>query len=73
MPSKFIAVSVDGVVQIHALSDDGIYATLCGLDGEDDSVGQETVPLPAGAKINCEGCKGIIRMARKYKESDLAK
>lgn len=69
--SRYIAVMSDGVVEVHATGD-GNYATLCGLDGYDDSVGQKVVPLDIGARITCQHCIQIILTAKKYGRRDFA-
>jgi hypothetical protein len=69
----YVAVSQDGEIEIHAAPcAAGDYATLCGMDGEDDSVGQEPAPLPRGARIDCAHCIDTIRHSRTFRESDFA-
>ena len=63
----YAAIEFDGVVEIHATDVTGVYATLCGLDGDDLVTGQKTVPLPKKPKINCKTCIAIIRHAKGYK------
>ena len=76
MTSRFVAVEQDGVVEIHASGADasGDYATLCGVDGNDDGAGvnQRPADLPPGAKINCPQCKQLILAARKFSRRDFA-
>jgi hypothetical protein len=69
--SKFIAIAYEGVVSIHAATTFGSYATLCALDGNDDSVGQTPAVLPANPKIDCKDCINIIDHAHKYKAKDI--
>jgi len=63
----FAAIEVEGVVDIHATDVTGVYATLCGLDGDDPTAGQKTVKLPKNPRITCETCLAIIRHAKEYK------
>jgi hypothetical protein len=72
MTRGYIAVEQDGVVEVHASGVIGDYATLCGMDGDDLSVGQRPAPLQIGARINCQHCILIIRTAKKYRERDFA-
>lgn len=70
----YVAVAQDGVINVHA-SGTGIgsdYATLCGMDGDDPSIGQRPAALQVGAKIDCQQCIDIIRAAKKYRERDFA-
>ena len=70
--SKYVAIEIDGELTIHAHDTTGNYATLCGVDGDDDhcAVGQKTVSLPRGRKINCKQCKGLFDAVKKYRQSD---
>jgi len=74
---KYVAVFCaedgdEGEVRIHLPDASGCYATLCGLDGNDPAVGQRLVDLPNGAKVNCQQCKAIWAVAKKYKASDFS-
>ena len=71
--SRFIAIKCDGLTEVHA---DGRglgigFATLCGLDGADPDIGQETVPTPKRPLIDCEHCRAIIVEARRWRTRDL--
>lgn len=76
MSAKIVGVESDGVVEWHIPGVGGPdYATLCGLDGDDSTVGQRLVDhVPRGAKIDCEQCCTIWRGLRalKLRESDFA-
>jgi hypothetical protein len=77
MSNKIIGVESDGVIEWHAPGVAGPdYATLCGLDGNDDAVGQRPVDIkpPRGTKIDCHECKRIWAGVRdlKLRESDFA-
>lgn len=75
-PSRFIAISIDGVVSVHAVGvAHGNYATLCGLDGDDRHpfVQQRPAALPKRAKIDCPACQEVILAARNYNSLDFAK
>jgi hypothetical protein len=69
-----VAVSVDGEVEVHAKNDGGPsdHATLCGIDGEDSTVGQRLEPLPPGAKIDCAECHQLWMAWHKFKPEDFA-
>lgn len=72
MSNKIPCIEIDGKLTTHMGSADGDYATLCGLDGDDQNwhVNQIPVETPIGAKINCVQCWDIFNTARKYKYSD---
>jgi len=63
----YAAIEFEGVVEIHATDVTGNYATLCGLDGDDLTIGQKTVELPKNPRITCKTCLAIIRHAKRYK------
>lgn len=72
--TRFIAISQDGLLEVHA-DGHGLgfgYATLCGLDGADDVIGQLPADLPKRPKINCEQCRALIVEARRWTKRDLA-
>lgn len=56
--SDLIAIKRYGEIEIHFVHPTGNYASLCGMDGNDDSpsVDQVTVDLPSNAKVNCSEC-----------------
>jgi hypothetical protein len=64
-----IAVRTDGRVEVHAKGI-GDYATLCGLDGNDSSVGQEPAALPPGAKIDCAQCRQLWDAWQTFQRAD---
>ena len=67
---RFVAIAIDGEVGVHAVGD-GNYASLCGLDGTDDGVGQQTAALPLGTtKIDCPQCQALWRACRRYRAAD---
>lgn len=70
--SRFVAIECNGELAIHIPDAIGTYATLCGLDGDDDDeiVQQKTIDLPPRAKINCNECKRIFDMAKQYTKRD---
>lgn len=68
--ATMIIIEERGKCQIHATSYNQNYATLCGLDGDDDdpAVAQITIGIaPTGSKINCRECIDIIIHASTYK------
>jgi len=69
--SRFVAVEIDGGVEIHLPAGAaGAYLTLCGLDGDDLDVGQQPADVPRGAKVNCDTCRDIWATARRFRASD---
>lgn len=67
MSEKYIAISDNGEVDVHATSSDGSYSSLCGLDEHDPGIGLETVPLPKNPKVTCPQCIATIRRAKQYR------
>ena len=67
-----VAIEIEGDLTVHIPGASGNYATLCGLDGNDDheDVQQRTVELPSGSKINCKDCKAIWLVAKGYQSND---
>ena len=61
-----VAVEQDGHVVVHIPGVIGDYATLCGLDGTDEDVGQKTVevPLRGRARIDCSDCHRIWKQCK---------
>lgn len=71
--SKFVTIICEGESRVHAKGvGSGNYATICGMDGSDPGVQQETVPTVRGARIDCPECAQIIRTARQYTERNIA-
>lgn len=70
--STKVTIKHEGKTQVHMSDATGNYATMCGLDGNDDdpSVDQFTVPTKAGAKIDCPECFAIWQTSKGYKTSD---
>lgn len=60
---KFIAVAADGVTEVHAAGD-GVYATLCGIDGDDRE--QSIVGLPDDPRIDCPQCRAKWQAWRRF-------
>lgn len=69
--SGYIAIECDGVVQVHANTDElGFpYATFCGLAGNDPPH-QKPAALCIGDRINCPQCYALIFAAKKYRPKD---
>ena len=67
-----VALRVEGKTEIHAVDTNGNYATLCGVDGDDDLLEQESIDLPKRAAITCETCYSIYRLARELRASDFS-
>jgi hypothetical protein len=74
MNKNIIAVRRYEEVQIHFRDRTGNYATLCGLDGDDDdcTVDQETLELSKGAKVNCPECINTFYFVRSLSASNIA-
>ena len=73
--NKFVRVIVDGEVKVHAVDPTGNYATLCGLDGDDNHPAcmQKVIRHLERGKIDCSACRVILRHAWKYSEKDLVR
>lgn len=57
---KIIGVKEEGFTGWHLVSDNGDFATLCGLDGDDPMAGQLGLVEPRrGQKVTCPQCKSI--------------
>lgn len=69
---RFVLIESDGVTETHASPALGEYATLCGLDGDDESAGQRPIGERRSGKIDCADCLAMIRLAKTYKARDLA-
>ena len=72
--SRFVAISQDGTVEVHATHAEAYpYATLCGMDGDDRIVGQAPAEMPAGRpQITCAQCRDIIMRGWLYRRRDFA-
>lgn len=66
--ARVVAFMVDGAISTHADSA-GLfnYATLCGLDGEENAV----VPVMPGAVIDCPQCIALWKAWSKYRRPTL--
>ncbi len=67
---KTIAVVADGVRTVHITAATGDYATLCGMDGDDPTVGQFPSKVVRGEKIGCSTCREIWETCRRVKPGD---
>ena len=71
---RLVAVECDGQVEVHLPGAVGAdYATLCGLDGDDDGAGQTPAEVPRGARVTCHSCIHIWRAARAVPARYIAK
>ena len=53
-----IKVSNEGETLVHIKNIGPTdHLTVCGLDGEDDALGQAALPLERGDKMNCHICR----------------
>jgi len=72
--SKAVGILIDGTVEWHAPGGVSDYATLCGLDANDSTVGHEgIVDTPRGQKITCPQCYGIWAGAKALRATDFDK
>jgi hypothetical protein len=73
--SRFIAMTRDKVLEVHALDPFGATDTLCGCDSNDDhaDVGTHPASLPDYPKITCSQCVTIIKFCRRYKDADFSR
>lgn len=72
---RFVAVSIDGEIDIHAAIGAGEYTTTCGIDGNDDAIGHVVIPLPASPKrprITCATCRRMWDAWSNYTSRDFA-
>jgi hypothetical protein len=71
--NKYVAILSDGIIEVHFPDVTGNYATLCGMDGNDDDpmVDQHPSRIPKGQKVNCKMCIGIYDVTHKYTEKDI--
>lgn len=71
---KLVTIETDVDSCTHILCARGFYATLCGMDGDDDNCGvqQKTIQTPKNGKVNCTSCIDIWKQARKVKACQIA-
>lgn len=67
-----VTIDDSGSINTHIASTFGEYATLCGMDGADPSIGQVTIPTPDGARIDCLQCFSIWENATDWKIHDFS-
>jgi len=67
---KIVAVKIEGVITTHLPSENGNYTTLCGLDGDDPSIGQELHKLKGKAWVDCAHCTSIFRVCSRFSPKD---
>lgn len=68
--SKFVAISCQGVVQVHLPHSTGNYDTLCGMDADDPAIEHFPAEVPKGAKVDCPDCKGLWEVAKRFRATD---
>lgn len=64
--SEKVILTGSGEREIHVSDTTGNYATLCGLDGEENEIGI----LRKGEKINCHQCIAIWFKCKEYHVRD---
>ena len=70
--NKYVAVEIDGCVSVHLPSTTGNDYTLCGIDGDDPSLGQIAVDVPRRSKVDCPACYRIWRVSSKFNLGDFS-
>lgn len=66
MTAPRVAVTVEGERNVHAGDGSGVYATLCGLDGEENTVES----AQAWEKITCQQCATAWKAWKAYTPAD---
>ncbi len=62
-----VAIEFEGILEVHLPPvGAGAYATLCGIDGDDEWWGKKPAVLPQDPKVTCAHCVSIWRVARAY-------
>lgn len=64
--SKIRVTTPDGESFVHAGDGQGVYATLCGLDGEENTVWA----VGPGERITCDQCAIVFKAWRAYRPAD---
>lgn len=62
-----VAITVEGTREVHAGDGSGVYATLCGLDGDEAQVVE---PAASWEKITCSQCADAWLAWRNYRPCD---
>lgn len=65
-----ISISCDGQVDTHIMGAVGDYATICGLDGDDEYINQSIVDSVSD-EVDCSLCQAIWAKCRKIKPSQI--
>lgn len=68
---RFVKISSNGEVLSHFPDTTGNYASLCGMDGDDNHVGVEQFIVGFSDKVNCPSCVAIFDVVRRYSEKDI--
>lgn len=73
MAEPIVTIKAFEGTRTHFVHPNGEYATICGMDGDDDNeaVMQETIDTPKGAKVDCEHCIAIFDQCKKYSERNI--
>ncbi len=71
---KLVTIRCNGKTETHLPHHNGNYATLCGMDGDDDHyiVSQSTISTPKGAKVNCKDCFDVWDLAHQFHKNIFA-
>jgi len=72
MKNSIVAVEASGKIEVHISAVTGNYYTLCGMDGDDPSLGveQKVVIVLPGERITCRHCYQMWQAVHNMSESD---
>lgn len=75
MNIEFVTIKCLGETFVHFPDHSlGSYATLCGMDGDDDDDGvqQKTIETKPEAKVNCRYCISIWEACQQFSRSEIS-
>ena len=67
---RFIMIDCDGDTKSHLPDVTGVYATLCGLDGNDLNRNVNQKSVGKSSRVDCPVCYAIWKLCREYKSKD---
>jgi hypothetical protein len=70
MTRSFVGIVVNGVLETHLPPASQNYATLCGMDGDDNDPGVDQHHAEPGAKVDCIHCRAIFDRCSQFRTSD---
>ena len=71
MSKKFVVINNNGEVFSHFPDSTGLYASLCGLDGDDTRVNQSTVGNRS--TVDCPDCIRLFDHTKSFTEQDITR